>query len=49
MPSFTIISCATAIIEAGGKPILVDCYRDTWCLNVEEVKKGYQKELRLFW
>ena len=30
MPSFTIISCATAIIEAGGKPILVDCYHDTW-------------------
>ena len=39
MPSFTIISCATAIIEAGGKPILVDCYPDTWCLNIEQMKE----------
>ncbi len=39
MPSFTIISCATAIIEAGGKPVLVDCYPDTWCLNIEQMKK----------
>ena len=46
MPSFTIISCATAIIEAGGKPILVDCYRDTWCLNVEEVKKRISKRTK---
>ncbi|MAI59686.1 MAG: aminotransferase DegT [Rickettsiales bacterium] len=39
MPSFTIISCAMAIIEAGGKPILVDCYSDNWCMNIDEVKK----------
>ena len=39
MPSFTIISCATAIIEAGGKPVLVDCYPDTWCLNIEQVER----------
>ena len=39
MPSFTIISCATAIIEAGGKPVLVDCYPDTWCLNIEQMKE----------
>ena len=46
MPSFTIISCATAIIEAGGKPILVDCYHDTWCLNIEEVKKRISKRTK---
>ena len=39
MPSFTIISCATAIIEAGGTPVLVDCYPDTWCLNIEQMKE----------
>ena len=39
MPSFTIISCATAILEAGGKPVLVDCYPDTWCMNISEVMK----------
>ena len=39
MPSFTIISCALAIIEAGAKPVLVDCYPDNWCMNVNEVEK----------
>ena len=39
MPSFTIISCALAIIEAGGKPILADCDLDTWCIKTDEVKK----------
>ncbi len=33
------ISCATAIIEAGGTPVLVDCYPDTWCLNIEQMKE----------
>lgn len=38
MPSFTIISCALAIVEYGGVPVLVDCDPDTWCMNVEEVE-----------
>ena len=37
LPSFTIISCATAIIRAGCKPVLVDCEPDTWCLDVAHV------------
>ena len=39
MPSFTIISCALAIIESGAKPVLVDCYADNWCMNINEVEK----------
>ena len=46
MPSFTIISCAMAIIEAGGTPILVDCDKDTWCMNVDEVKKKITKRTK---
>lgn len=46
MPSFTIISCATAIIETGAKPVLVDCYKDTWCMNVDEVKNKISKKTR---
>ncbi len=46
MPSFTIISCATAIIEAGGTPVLVDCYKDTWCLNIEQVEKKINKKTK---
>jgi len=37
LPSFTIISCVGAVLEAGCHPVLVDCEPDTWCLNVREV------------
>ena len=37
LPSYTIISCAIAIIEAGCTPVLVDCDPATWCMNLDEV------------
>ena len=37
LPSFTIISCVGAIVEAGCHPVLVDCEPDTWCLDVAQV------------
>jgi perosamine synthetase len=39
MPSFTIISCALAVLRAGCVPVLVDCEPDTWCLDVGEVAR----------
>ena len=33
MPSFTIISCAAAIVRAGATPVLVDCQPDTWNMD----------------
>lgn len=39
MPSFTIISCAAAIIEAGGIPVLVDCDPYTWTMKTEDIKQ----------
>jgi len=38
LPSFTIISCALAVLEAGATPVLVDCDPQTWCMDVEQVK-----------
>ncbi len=38
MPSFTIISCALAVIRAGGIPVLVDADPDTWCMDVNQVE-----------
>lgn len=38
MPSFTIISCASAVVRAGGKPVLVDCDPVTWCMDLEQVR-----------
>jgi perosamine synthetase len=38
MPTFTIISCALAIIETGATPVLVDCDTRTWCLDTSAVE-----------
>lgn len=37
MPTFTIISCASAIVRPGGTPVLVDCDPLTWCMQPEQV------------
>ena len=44
LPTFTIISCCNAIIKAGLKPVLVDCYQDTFNMNVDHVKKKINKK-----
>lgn len=33
LPTFTIISCAAAIVRAGAVPVVVDCQVDTWNLD----------------
>lgn len=38
LPSYTIISCAIAIVEAGCVPVLVDVEPDTWNMVVEQVE-----------
>ena len=37
VPTFTIISCAGAVVASGAKPVLVDCDPDTWTMNVSQV------------
>jgi perosamine synthetase len=37
IPSFTIISCATAVLANGGVPVLVDADPATWCLDVRRL------------
>lgn len=37
MPTFTIISCATAILLGGATPVLVDVDPRTWTMDVEQV------------
>jgi perosamine synthetase len=43
LPTFTIISCCNAIINAGLKPILVDCDLKTFNMDIQEVKKKISK------
>ena len=38
LPSFTIISCAVAIIRLGAKPVLVDIEADTWSMNISQIE-----------
>lgn len=39
LPTFTIISCATAIVFNGLKPVLVDSDPKTWCMDVRQVEE----------
>lgn len=38
LPSFTIISCVLAVLEAGAVPVLVDADPETWCMDVAQVE-----------
>jgi perosamine synthetase len=44
MPTFTIISCAQAVICNGGVPILVDSDPRTWCMDVAQVAEKAEAE-----
>ena len=37
MPSYTIISCAMALVRVGAKPVLVDCMADTFGMDVTAI------------
>ncbi len=39
LPTFTIISCALAVIYNGGVPVLVDSDPRTWCMDVQQVEQ----------
>jgi len=39
MPTFTIISCAAAVLAAEATPVLVDSDSRTWCMDVDQVWK----------
>src|ERR687886_266462 len=38
LPAFTIISCALAVIYAGGVPVLIDSDPRTWCLDPSQIE-----------
>ncbi len=45
LPSFTIISCAQAVVYAGGIPVLVDCDPETWCMDVDALRRTVEREI----
>lgn len=38
LPSFTIISCAAAIVRSGATPVVVDCDPQTWNMDVGKIE-----------
>jgi perosamine synthetase len=39
LPTFTIISCAAAIVRAGAVPVVVDCDPHTWNMDVNQIEE----------
>jgi perosamine synthetase len=46
MPSFTIISCALAVVYNGGIPVLVDSDPRTWCMDVAQIEAKITSKTR---
>ena len=46
LPTFTIVSCALAVIYNGGVPVVVDSEPRTWCLDVHQVEKKITNRTR---
>ena len=38
IPSFTIISCLSAVVRAGATPVFCDVDPLTWCMTLDDVK-----------
>lgn len=38
LPTFTIVSCAVALINSNCVPVLVDSDPDTWCMDVAQIE-----------
>lgn len=39
VPSFTIISCLSAIVRSGAKPVFCDVDKDSWNMTLDDVKR----------
>lgn len=46
LPTFTIISCAAAIVRAGATPVLVDSEPDTWNMDLNDVERKITRNTR---
>lgn len=46
LPSFTIISCAAAVVRAGATPVVVDCDPRTWNMDAAQVEAAITPRTR---
>lgn len=46
IPTFTIMSCAVAVVSYGGIPVFVDAEPDTWNMDVSRIEKKITKRTK---
>ncbi len=46
LPTFTIISCAAAVVRTGATPVLVDCDPLTFNMDIEQVERKITKKTK---
>jgi perosamine synthetase len=46
LPSFTIVSCALAVVRAGATPVLVDCDAETYCMDIAQTEAAVTPRTR---
>lgn len=46
VPNFTFAATINAVIHIGAKPVLVDCDRDTWTIDLDKVSKVINKKTK---
>lgn len=46
LPSFTIISCAVAILNLGAIPVLVDINKETWTMDTSQIEAKITKNTK---
>lgn len=46
MPTFTIISCALAVVAYGATPIFVDCEAETWNIDIDKIEEKITKKTK---
>jgi perosamine synthetase len=46
MPTFTIVSCALAVVYNHGLPVLVDSDADTWCMDPARIEERITKNTK---
>lgn len=46
LPSFTIVSCLSAVIRAGAVPVFCDVDENHWNMTLENIKKVYTKKTK---
>ena len=46
LPSFTIVSCLSAVIRSGATPIFCDVDKDSWNMTLENVKNVYTNKTK---